>query len=307
MFFQFLDVSSFTIYTEIFTMLISCSCCQKHKNLLIHELGQPQVNDSKVAKGDFEYIAQVGPENSNLPKHFISPPRKYENLISGHGKKISFVIQPLWFKKTDSGDYEEVGFKIIDQLQPWSEFIENMLQQPQESSMESISEKINPIEESDHEEIWNEIDEFIANTRSEINSDEADIELHRSSLLEKFKKFYLCKGTDPTQIAESLSKAWAEAERTLSLRQFTNLQKFITTEIEKIIDNEDIEHYRSILLAGFKSLYLHNDNDPTEVAQDLKMIWTCAKQTLSSLKFSYLQQVINNDLEKMVNNQTINH
>ncbi len=149
----------------------------------------------------------------------------------------------------------------------------------------------------------NEIDEIITRMITETtlsepdNGPEKDVDQHRSILLECFESFHLHDGVDPSQIA----KAWKDAENTLSSTRVTNLEDLINQDIEKIVAAEEMARHRSILIECFEAFHLQDEGDPLQIAT----AWKDAEAALPASKFANLQDLVNQDIEKIVTGQTV--
>ncbi len=87
---------------------------------------------SKIAFGNLVLnsniadISEEGIKVTEMPLKFKVNPQKYITVVGGHRKNFKLVIQPRWFKKVKKGNYQEVGFKILQSPPAWTEFIEHM-------------------------------------------------------------------------------------------------------------------------------------------------------------------------------------
>jgi hypothetical protein len=82
---------------------------------------------TRVFDGYIEDISFGGFKVTHLPQKFELQSRRYVAVLSGYQKNFKVMIQPCWYKKSTSGLFQEVGFKIIQPPWAWMEFVQDLL------------------------------------------------------------------------------------------------------------------------------------------------------------------------------------
>ncbi len=100
---------------------------RQYERLELRGLIANTADGNRVFNGYIEDLSSGGFKISQLPNNFEVKEKQYITFISGYEKQFLVTIQPCWHKKCDSGNYQEVGFKIVMPPKTWTHFIHDML------------------------------------------------------------------------------------------------------------------------------------------------------------------------------------
>lgn len=114
-------------YTRGMTMAPVNKDKRKYERLELRGLIADIADGNRVFDGYIEDVSSGGFKITQLPQKFDVQPKQYITVISGYKKNFKIIIQPCWHKKTHSGYYQEVGFKIVQPPWAWTEFVQDML------------------------------------------------------------------------------------------------------------------------------------------------------------------------------------
>ncbi len=99
---------------------------RRYERLEIRGLMADIADGNRVFDGSIEDFSTGGFKITQLPQKFAVQSKQYVTVVSGHKNNFKIVIQPCWYKKTHSGYYQEVGFRIVQPPWSWIEFVQEM-------------------------------------------------------------------------------------------------------------------------------------------------------------------------------------
>lgn len=76
-----------------------------------------------ISDGYIDDFSFDGLRVTQLPKRFIINKDHFFILVSGHNKLFKLEISPCWVQRKFPGNYQIVGFKIINPTRSWIEFV----------------------------------------------------------------------------------------------------------------------------------------------------------------------------------------
>jgi len=95
-------------------------------------------NGNYVVDGYIENISLNGLKVIQFSNRFIVLKSRSITVTTQYNQNFKFKISPCWTNRTFPGNYQEVGFKIIDPPDSWKSFVQTMFPEhvTEESSIE---------------------------------------------------------------------------------------------------------------------------------------------------------------------------
>ncbi len=99
---------------------------RKNKRLKPQGLTIDFDNGVYTVDGSIEDISYKGLKVTHLPNQFYIQKNRFISISTKKQKTFQFEITPCWINRTFPGNHQEVGFKIIDPPESWTQFIQKI-------------------------------------------------------------------------------------------------------------------------------------------------------------------------------------